>query len=466
MNYNKLFVVSLIFPALFSCSGGGKGSASSIDPKSTRGQLVGVAPTKNWSEDQPKGMVKIPSGSFVMGQTDQDFTKQYNAEPKTVTVSAFYMDETEITNSEYLQFVYYTRDSITRTMLAENNVEGYTYLGEGDDDAKSDGSAYYEMLASKGSGEGYQKRLDWDAPLYWSTGDYPSVEYAEVLESMYIAPEERVEDDRFIDWSKLGYKYRYVDLEGAANAGKSRKEFVKEFEIPVYPDTTVWVKDFTYSYNEPMHEEYMWHSAYRDYPVVGVSWAQAMAFCSYRTKNATTYNKMKGKGKSRQYSLPTEAQWEYAARGGITAGTYPWGGPYLTDDRGCYLANFKPKRGNYMEDEKKGTWIYAAKVKSFPPNGFGLYDMAGNVSEWTLSPYDNTSPYASATMNPNLVRVGEKNAKKVIRGGSWKDVGHFLQVATRDWEYSDKKTSYIGFRTVQYIPDRVSGGSSSSGRSR
>lgn len=153
------------------------------------------------------------------------------------------------------------------------------------------------------------------------------------------------------------------------------------------------------------------------------------------------------------FRLPTEAEWEYAARGGKENATYPWGGPYLQDDRGCYLANFKPKRGNYIEDEKKGTYTYTAPVKSFPKNGYGLYDMAGNVAEWTQSPYNNSTYEFSSTLNPYLSNQAYQEPKKVVRGGSWKDVGYLLMTGYRDYEYKDSARSYIGFRTVQDIPE-------------
>ena len=73
--------------------------------------------------------------------------------------------------------------------------------------------------------------------------------------------------------------------------------------------------------------------------------------------------------------------------------------------------------------------------------------MAGNVAEWTNSAYNLSSYYMASTMNPN---VGDRdNKRKIIRGGSWKDVAYFLEVSTRDYEYADTARSYIGFRTVQ-----------------
>jgi gliding motility-associated lipoprotein GldK len=107
------------------------------------------------------------------------------------------------------------------------------------------------------------------------------------------------------------------------------------------------------------------------------------------------------------------------------------------------MANFKPQRGDYAADQA----LYTVEAKSYEPNDYNLYNMAGNVSEWTNSSYDPSSYDYVSTMNPN--GGDESNARKVIRGGSWKDVAYFLQVSTRDYEYADSARSYVGFRTVQ-----------------
>jgi gliding motility-associated lipoprotein GldK len=91
--------------------------------------------------------------------------------------------------------------------------------------------------------------------------------------------------------------------------------------------------------------------------------------------------------------------------------------------------------------------LYTVEAKSYEPNEFNLYNMAGNVAVWTSSSYDPNSYEYVSTMNPNA--GDSENARKVIRGGSWKDVLYFLQVSTRDYEYQDSARSYIGFRTVQ-----------------
>ena len=202
-----------------------------------------------------------------------------------------------------------------------------------------------------------------------------------------------------------------------------------------------------------MHNDYFWHDAYAEYPVVGVSWEQAKAFAHWRTFYKNQHNRKQRRNiqLDSRYRLPTEAEWEYAARGGIERAEYPWGGPYTYDDKGCFLANFKPERGDYAADQI----LYTAEAESYWPNDYGLYNMSGNVSEWTDSNYEKGANDFVAGLNPN-VEGSENNNQKVVRGGSWKDVAHFLKVSTRDYEYQNKKRSYIGFRTVQsYLGEDV-----------
>ena len=450
-----------ILPVLFSasivavsCSSGGAGG--SFGKPKTRGEIIPREKTQSFVAERPYGMVAIPGGSFVMGLADQDMTNTPEKAPlKTVTVSSFFMDESETTNAEYRFFVNYVRDSIARTLLAEAVGDDSPYAYQSKKNATA--TPYQEFLDGQGGRDGNRegKKLDYSAPLYWNTNDYTNVEYAEIVESMYLPAEKRINNERVIDWSKIKYAYQWEDVESAVKDKNRDASYLKKMSIAVYPDTTVWLKDFNYAYNEPLYDGYFWHSAYKNYPVVGVTWEQARAYCNFRTKFKSDYNQSQKKKKQRAmaFRLPTEAEWEYAARGGKENATYPWGGPYLIDDRGCYLANFKPKRGSYIENERKGTYTYTAPVKKFPKNGFGLYDMAGNVAEWTESPYNNSTYQFSSTLNPYLSNQAYKEVKKVVRGGSWKDVGYALMTGYRDWERKDSARSYIGFRTVQDIPE-------------
>ena len=517
----QLFIVALV---AFSCGSNGNVNKS-------KGELVGVKGNKYYAE-KPFGMVLVPGGSFIMGKSDDDMPSIQDAPTKTVTVRSFYMDETEITNAEYRQFVRWVRDSVIRTALAEqfrdrNDIgpesEYFKYL-------------YKSEKASKDSETGSdwdgKTDLDWDVDLDYFGPTYGNNkssysrdsiffndddEYAEVVRR-FLFDEDQIFNDMVFSWrvDKFAYENKYSNLSGpngylarmeeykrmaieelydqetgqliqddqmqvtdisqpgsfkqfeirlATPSGgygeveetitindeyiherfpsSKRSNFIKQIPVPIYPDTTVWIRDFNYSYNEPMHNDYFWHDAYNDYPVVGVTWHQAKAFCEWRTKTKNNYQKTKKK-KSLvpEFRLPTEAEWEFAARGGLQGAMYPWGGPYTKNDRGCFMANFKPMRGDYSVDQA----LYTVEANAYDPNGYNLFNMAGNVSEWIDSSYEPEAYEFSSTINPNV--NDEENELKVVRGGSWKDVKYFLQVSSRDYENADQARSYIGFRTV------------------
>jgi gliding motility-associated lipoprotein GldK len=424
--------------------------------------LVGVKAKKKWFSEKPFGMALIPGGSFTMGKQDQDVIGTMNSPTKTVTVRPYFMDETEVTNSEYKEFVFWVRDSVVRTrlgyqqefvaMMATPNPNGGALTGGINDYAFKDTvtttNAYqkymYENYYSLGEGMDSIKPLNWETDIIWKKEEYPDVDYVEVMDSLYLKRDEAVNGMRTFNPKFLNYRYSWFDSDGAARKGGNRKDFLINETLNIYPDTTVWVKDFNYSYNDPMHQDYFHHQSYGDYPVVGVTWGQANAFCNWRTKKKNDYLRGKKNATSvPNFRLPTEAEWEYAARGGLEFATYPWGTGSTTSDRGCFLANFKPVRGNYAVDGA----LYTMEAKSFNANDYGLYNMAGNVSEWTNTAYNLSSYYMASTMNPNV--EDRKNKRKIVRGGSWKDVAYFLEVGSRDFEYSDTARSYIGFRTVQ-----------------
>jgi gliding motility-associated lipoprotein GldK len=436
MNIKKFILLTTVLVLVASCNSG------------DRGQLVGVK-GKKWHPEKPYGMTLVPGGAFIMGKSDDDIAGVQDAPTKTATVRAFYMDETEITNSEYRSFVFWVRDSILRLKLAEMaDLEGKT-PGNGDigefaylDSNPDDMNAYESYMLNTYGDE--QRKINRDAELIFDTDDYPDELYAEVMDGMYLPLEESYNGQRTWDVKQFKFQYTYMDIARAAkDRSLKRSEVIEQEEVPVYPDTTAWIRDFAYSYNEPMHNDYFWHSAYDGYPVVGVSWKQAQAFCQWRTIKHNGYQKSKGKQPVNSYRLPSEAEWEYAARGGLQGASYPWGGPYTKNDRGCFMANFKPLRGDYAADKA----LYTVEADAYDPNDFNLYNMAGNVSEWVHASYDPASYEYSSTINPNVNDA--ENERKVVRGGSWKDVAYFLQVSSRDYEYADSARSYIGFRTVQ-----------------
>ncbi|MCC7520326.1 MAG: gliding motility lipoprotein GldK [Flavobacteriaceae bacterium] len=438
-------ILILLISLAYGCGSGGN----------SKGDLVGVETKSKWNSETPTGMVLVPGGTFTMGKQDEDPIGALNTPARTSTVRPFYMDETEITNSEYKQFVFWVRDSIVRTKLAlMAELNGDPATGPLADyqfqDTTDNGNMYVKyMMTNYGSlgdvnSPTLGRFLNWEKELVYDINDLPSVEYVEVLDSMWLPLEESFDGRRMMDVRKFKYEYSWLDQEAAARQGTTRKDQIIREVREVYPDTTVWVKDFAYSYNDPMHQDYFWHQAYGDYPVVGITWHQAKAFASWRTKVKNDYLSSRKNGvRVPHFRLPSEAEWEYAARGGLEYGKYPWGGPYTTSDRGCFLANFKPARGDYAVDGA----LYTMEAKSYNKNGYGLYNMAGNVSEWTGTAYNEASYYFGSTMNPNV--EDRQNHRKVIRGGSWKDVAYFLEVSSRAYEYADTARSYIGFRTVQ-----------------
>ncbi|MDC1105636.1 SUMF1/EgtB/PvdO family nonheme iron enzyme [Prolixibacteraceae bacterium] len=416
---------------------------------SSEGELVGVERSGKYFEPLPYGMTYVPRGSFNMGPSDQDITSGLSPN-RNVTVEGFWMDETEITNNEYRQFVYWVRDSLARRKLGEVNAD---FLISEDEN----GNPYDPPI------------LNWDEDIEWSDPDNQVA-----LEDLYYKEKDRIFGKKSIDPHQLIFEYYWVDLRQAAkreNAynptedkyegfvydleGKQvpiegRSSFIMNDKVMVYPDTLCWIRDYTYSYNEPMATTYFYHPSFDDYPVVGVTWKQARAFCAWRTHYKNDALAKDDQEPVQAYRLPSEAEWEYSARGGLAHSMYPWGGVYTRNEEGCFLANFKPIRGNYTDDNGMTT----TQVAKYDPNGFGLYDMAGNVAEWTISAYDEATYNFMHDANPNY----EYNAlpddppalkRKVIRGGSWKDIAYFLQVGTRTFEYQDTAKSYIGFRCVR-----------------
>ena len=432
----KIVLLTLVFAFVASCG------------SKDKGELIGVK-GKKWHPEKPYGMTLVPGGAFVMGKSDDDLAGIQDAPTKTVSVRSFYMDETEITNSEYRQFVNWVRDSIVRLNLAEMaDLEGktpddegigeYAYLSTDEEDLTP-----YEKYMMDTYGD-EQRKVNNDIDIIFESEDYPDELYAEVMDNLYIPLEESYNGQRTWDVNQFEFEYSYMDIQRAANnKSLSRSDVIRKEAIKVYPDTTVWIRDFEYSYNEPMHNDYFWHQAYGNYPVVGVSWEQAKAFCQWRTLYKNSYQKTKGKAAVNSFRLPSEAEWEYAARGGLSGATFPWGGPYTKNDRGCFMANFKPLRGNYVADQA----LYTVEADAYEPNDYNLYNMSGNVAEWTMSSYHSSSYEFSSSINPNV--SDENYNRKVVRGGSWKDVSYYLQVSSRDYEIDTMQRSYIGFRTVQ-----------------
>ena len=443
-------------------------------------ELEGVAFTaeRHWAtyynEPTPYGMVLIECGSMKEGPAQRDSLWGIDSTARGVSVDAFWMDENEVTNSKYKQFVYWVRDSIIRERLA---------------DPAYGGNEEFKIEEDK-DGNPITPRLNWNRNIPWKN---PSEDEERAIESVYrINPITGVKE---LDPKQMNYRYEVYNLTEAAKRRnrfdpttrdyntdhavpttnptiskdtafvdddgriirqtitrtlQSEYDFVNTYIVNIFPDTTCWINDFENSYNEPYVRLYFANGNYNNHPVVGVSWEQANAFCHWRTEFLK-----KSLGKEGVYiepfRLPTEAEWEFAARAGQNKNKYPWDGDLpLTVDEGCFYANFKPDEGNYVKDG----YIISSPVGTYEPNDYGLYDMAGNVSEWTSTAYTESIDRMTDDINPEYrYYVAQedpyKMSRKIVRGGSWKDVVHNLRSDLRMWEYQNEQRSYIGFRCVR-----------------
>ncbi len=466
----KLLSIATLAATLLmvSCMGGTNRSGSGA----AGGEVTGVSGT-TVQEPAPYGMVLVKSGSLKMGteKTDSLWGKQMPL--RDISVDAFWMDEHEVTNSMYRQFVYWVRDSIIRERLA---------------DPAYGGDESFKIEEDK-NGDPITPYLNWRKAIPWRNPDedqqraiesvytyhpfdgtkmldasqmiyrYETFDYAMAAQRKYrLNPEERnLNTDVKVDARDvvmISKDTAYIDDEGLIHREtitrplSSMWDFVNTYIVNIYPDTTCWVNDFKNAENEIYMRQYFSNSNYNQYPVVGVSWEQANAFCHWRTEFL-----MRGLGPSakyiQRYRLPTEAEWEFAARG-RDGNELPWEQDDVKSEKGCFYANFKPDRGNYTKDGN----LITSKVGIYSANSNGLYDMAGNVAEWTSTVFTEAGVLSMSDMNPELRYNAAKEdpyalKRKSVRGGSWKDPESFIKSAWRSYEYQNVGRSFVGFRCVR-----------------
>lgn len=366
-----------------SCSSGGNPTSVTPGGAST---VTGMAYNEedgfqvNPYQGQPQGpnLVFIEGGRTVLGSFEEDLLKTQDNIERTVTVASFYMDETEIANIHWLEYMFYIK-----------------------------------------------------------------------------------------------------------------RDSSEEFFQSALPDTLVWQNQL--AYNDPYVDHYLRYPGFRYFPVVGITWTQCNDFANWRTavvnkklaEDAGVEVPEGGDGRIPlesgvvlpNYRLPSEAEWEYAAQALIGnqwldenqthKRLYPWDGHALRNpygnQMGMFLANFKRGRGDYAGIAGKlndGAMI-TDYIYNYPPNDFGLYNMAGNVNEWVYDVYRPTSFQVVNDLNP-LRRDGYldeergfdtkgfqsliDNNTRVYKGGSWKDVAYWMSPGTRRYLAQDSCTATIGFR--------------------
>ena len=450
---------------LASCAGSSRAMMSG-------GEVTGSRAT-SFNEPTPYGMVEVKRGFLKVGLEKNDSLWGTVTPTKEISVDGFWMDQSEVTNSMYRQFVEWVRDSIIRERLADPQYGG-------DETYKIEVDRY---------GEPVKPHLNWNKPIPWRK---PTEDQERALNSVYVT--HPIDGTRMLDTKQLTYRYEIFDYEKAAlrkyrldpkerslntdhpvdpdevvmiskdtayidDNGEivrqtierplsSLYDFLNTYIVKVYPDTTVWVNDFPNANNEQYMKLYFSSANYNDYPVVGVTWEQAEAFCAWRTNFL-----MAGMGPQaryiQRYRLPTEVEWEYAARG-KEGNPYPWQGIEAKSQEGCFYANFKPDRGNYTDDGN----LITSRVGIYGANSNGLFDMAGNVAELTSTVYTEAGVDAMADLNPQFSYNAAKEdpyvlKRKSVRGGSWKDPMSMIRSAWRSWEYQNQPRSYIGFRCVR-----------------
>lgn len=300
-------------------------------------------------------LVFIPGGVRIDDHEDggplkpmyDDTTWLVNRTPRSISVSSFLASKKEVTNYEYRQFCRWVRDSIARTRMA----------------------AEFEEYYQPGT-----KKLDWTIPLDWA--------HPILAETMFYPEFNRFYNRRQHD--NRSCIYRYTNEAGEV------------LQTLVYPDTLRWVQEFGFSVADPMTNLYNWHPAYGNYPVVGVSWEAAKAYCHWRSKQLRMQIKAAGMTESEfpAFRLPTEAEWEYMAGPPAMYGVplvsvhhmFPWLSDLPYGSRAGNRVNFgmvHSERGldlkNYAEDDA----FYTSKAGSYPANIYGLYDLGGNAAEWT-----------------------------------------------------------------------------------
>jgi formylglycine-generating enzyme len=331
--------------------------ATKMDPKTCACQRV---PARFGTAAAPKGMAHIPGGTYQMGGDN----KQARADelPKhAVTISAFWLDATQVTNAEFQRFVAATHHITTA-----------------------------------------EQKPDWEALKKQLPAGTPKPDESMLVPAslVFTATDHAVSLDDYSQWWKW--------VPGA------------DWRHPRGPDSNIKGLD--------------------SHPVVHVSWDDAVAYCKWLGKR-----------------LPTEAEWEWAARGGLKNNIYPWGNEAI--DTGTVKANTWQGEFPY-KNSLRDKYYYTSPVKSFAANGYGLYDMAGNVwewaSDWYHANYYETFDKKTAT-NPqgptkSFDPVEPYAQKKVLRGGSYlcnETYCSGYRVAARMKSTPDTSMQHIGFRCAK-----------------
>jgi formylglycine-generating enzyme required for sulfatase activity len=362
----KILLVSCCFVAfLASTIQHARGSDYKSDTTpSTHSKWVGSFSKKSIKkrEHALKGFQFMQGGAFASSKPhesigrrpENDTTLIIDMEPgKRLSIASFYLSKKEVSNLEYRTFVNWVIDSIALSILASKDPGFYL--------------------------DPTQKTLNWSRRC-----EARDTNQFENLFPLYI-PNPKINtfnsDNRKFILNVSAVLFSYTEIYHTIPTS-----------IAIYPDTLCWIRDVVYNFNEPLTRHYFQHTDYNNYPVVGVSWKQAYAYCRWLG--------LDGKG---AYRLPTQAEILYcyisfpkinsrskpisSNRFERIKCTYPWSTitEELVDKQGKYLANsgsltdeYEVKHKDFAQDGA----LFTSACGSYPVSPTGLYDLAGNVAEW------------------------------------------------------------------------------------
>jgi sulfatase modifying factor 1 len=391
----------------------------------------------------PPGMVYVPTGTIFEKSSIKDSINS-DTTSRRVSLSAFFIDATEVSNKQYRKFVDWVADSVAVVTYLKSDPK-YFYNAKVQSKAKA-------AQGGKGGKDSTARRINWSRidingkiPFWQSNSE------------KFTALVSIINGRKTLNKDMVKFAFTHVQS-GGPNSGKTVTDTVN-----VMPDNNVWQSDFPNSQSDFLVNNYFSIKGFDNYPVVGVTWKQARAYASWRGIISGSQNKnLNNMGLS--FNLPTEAQWEYAASGGETYADTSTNAlskdvtvvpSYINKKNKKVLptANFKQGEGDYTRDGA----IQTVPVKSYAPNVFGIYNMEGNVAEWTLDAYSPSAFEFVEDRDPVLLLDAPDGdvdvmKRKVVRGGSWKDNATELNTATRNYEVQDVAHSYIGFRCAMAAP--------------
>ena len=308
----------------------------------------------------PDGMVAVEGGSFIMGQVQDDVMFDWNTTPQQMHVRSFYLDEAEVTNSEYLLFLEVTKDVFPPEEEKYKNI--YTSLLP-DTLVWRNSLGNTELLS-----ESYLRH-----PAY---SDYPVVGVSWIQAVQYCK------------WRTSAVNLKKLIDKGVLSNVLENDTIRNFFDTDLYLENPYKLFDGDSTVYKRGLPDYKARKKGAPRPAKG----------SFTGRQVTSQDGIL----SQKFRLPTEVEWEYAAK--ATSGNreynnirgrkkYAWDGKFTRDKskryKGDQLANFKQRKGSYsgLAGWSEDGSDIPIKVKSYPPNAFGLYDMSGNVAEWVADVY-------------------------------------------------------------------------------